>query len=82
MPLTVPSTTEQARKAASVALARANNWMAAARSSIRRRSCLFRKIDDTQNAGPKIYDRQSCVRRALRGDETFRLRVERGIGLA
>ena len=63
-----PITTEQAKKAASAALAeaRANNWtMAAAVVDPAGILVYFEKIDDTQNASSQNRDRQGAFRRAV-----------------
>ena len=77
-----PITTEQARKAASVALAeaRANNWtMAAAVVDPAGILVYFEKIDDTQNASPKIaIDKAVSAALFKRPTKTFQDSVERG----
>jgi glc operon protein GlcG len=81
-----PITTEQARKAASVALAhaRANNWtMAAAVVDPAGILVYFERIDDTQNASSKIaIDKARSAALFKRPTKTFQDSVERGgIGL-
>ena len=81
-----PITTEQARKAVSAALAeaRANNWaMAAAVVDPAGILVYFEKIDDTQNASPKIaIDKAVSAALFKRPTKTFQDSVERGgIGL-
>jgi uncharacterized protein GlcG (DUF336 family) len=81
-----PITTEQARKAVSAALAeaRANNWaMAAAVVDPGGILVYFEKIDDTQNASPRIaIDKAKSAALFQRPTKTFQDSVERGgIGL-
>jgi glc operon protein GlcG len=81
-----PITTEQARKAVSVALAeaRANNWaMAAAVVDPAGILVYFEKIDDTQNASPRIaIDKAKSAALFKRTTKTFQDSVERGgVGL-
>jgi glc operon protein GlcG len=81
-----PITTEQARKAVSVALAeaRANNWaMAAAVVDPGGILVYFEKIDDTQNASPRIaIDKAKSAALFKRTTKTFQDSVERGgVGL-
>jgi len=81
-----PITTEQARKAVSAALAeaRANNWaMAAAVVDPGGILVYFEKIDDTQNASPRIaIDKAKSAALFKRSTKTFQDSVERGgIGL-
>ena len=81
-----PITTEQAKKAASVALAeaRANNWaMAAAVVDPAGILVYFEKIDDTQHASCQIaIDKARSAAMFKRPTKTFQDSVERGgIGL-
>jgi glc operon protein GlcG len=81
-----PITTEQARKAVSAALAeaRANNWaMAAAVVDPGGILVYFEKIDDTQNASPRIaIDKAKSAALFKRTTKTFQDSVERGgVGL-
>ena len=81
-----PITTEQARKAVSAALAeaRANNWaMAAAVVDPAGILVYFEKMDDTQNASPRIaIDKAKSAALFKRSTKTFQDSVERGgIGL-
>ena len=81
-----PLTTEQARKAASLALAeaRANNWtMAAAVVDPAGILVYFERIDDTQNASSKIaIDKARSAALFKRPTKTFQDSIERGgIGL-
>jgi len=77
-----PITTEQARKAVSAALAeaRANNWaMAAAVVDPGGILVYFEKIDDTQNASPRIaIDKAKSAALFKRSTKTFQDSVERG----
>ena len=77
-----PITTEQARKAVSAALAeaRANNWaMAAAVVDPGGILVYFEKIDDTQNASPRIaIDKAKSAALFRRSTKTFQDSVERG----
>jgi uncharacterized protein GlcG (DUF336 family) len=82
----LPITTEQARKAASLALAeaRANNWtMAAAVVDPGGILVYFERMDDTQNASSKIaIDKARSAALFKRPTKTFQDSVERGgIGL-
>jgi len=79
-------TTEQAKRAASLALAeaRANSWaMAAAIVDTNGTLVYFEKIDDTQHASPKIaIDKARSAATFKRPTKTFQDSVERGgIGL-
>jgi glc operon protein GlcG len=81
-----PITTEQARKAVSVALAeaRANNWaMAAAVVDPAGILVYFERLDDTQNASSEIaIDKARSAALFRRPTKTFQDSVERGgIGL-
>jgi uncharacterized protein GlcG (DUF336 family) len=81
-----PVTTDQARKAASLALAeaRANNWtMAAAVVDPAGILVYFEKMDDTQNASSKIaIDKAVSAALFKRPTKTFQDSIERGgIGL-
>ena len=81
-----PITTEQAKKAASLALAeaRANNWtMAAAVVDPAGILVYFERIDDTQNASSKIaIDKATSAALFKRPTKTFQDSLERGgIGL-
>jgi uncharacterized protein GlcG (DUF336 family) len=81
-----PITTEQARKAASLALAeaRANNWtMAAAVVDPAGILVYFERMDDTQNASSKIaIDKARSAALFKRPTKTFQDSIERGgIGL-
>jgi len=81
-----PITTEQAKKAASVALAeaRANNWsMAAAVVDPGGILVYFERMDDTQNASSKIaIDKAVSAALFKRPTKTFQDSIERGgIGL-
>jgi len=81
-----PITTEQAKKAASVALAeaRANNWaMAAAVVDPAGILVYFERMDDTQNASSKIaIDKAVSAALFKRPTKTFQDSIERGgIGL-
>ena len=81
-----PITTEQARKAAALALAeaRANNWtMAAAVVDPNGTLVYFEKIDDTQHASAQIaIDKARSAAMFKRATKTFQDSVERGgIGL-
>ena len=82
----LPITTEQARKAAALALAeaRANNWtMAAAVVDPAGILVYFERMDDTQNASSKIaIDKARSAALFKRPTKTFQDSVERGgIGL-
>jgi uncharacterized protein GlcG (DUF336 family) len=82
----LPITTEQARKAASLALAeaRANNWtMAAAVVDPGGILVYFERMDDTQNASSKIaIDKARSAALFKRPTKTFQDSVERGgVGL-
>src|ERR1700704_391129 len=82
----LPITTEQARKAASLALAeaRANNWtMAAAVVDPGGILVYFERMDDTQNASSKIaIDKARSAALFKRPTKTFQDSIERGgIGL-
>ena len=81
-----PITTDQAKKAASVALvhARANNWaMAAAVVDPNGTLVYFEKIDDTQHASARIaIDKARSAALFKRPTKTFQDSIERGgIGL-
>ena len=81
-----PITTEQAKRAASLALAeaRANSWaMAAAVVDPNGTLVYFEKIDDTQHASPEIaIDKAKSAAMFKRPTKTFQDSVERaGVGL-
>ena len=81
-----PITTEQAKKvvAAALAEARANNWtMAAAVVDPGGILVYFEKIDDTQNASPRIaIDKARSAAMFKRPTKTFQDSIEKGgIGL-
>jgi uncharacterized protein GlcG (DUF336 family) len=77
-----PITTDQAKKAASLALAeaRANNWtMAAAVVDPNGTLVYFEKIDDTQHASARIaIDKAKSAAMFKRPTKTFQDSVERG----